>query len=225
MAQNNITISEEIEAKIKKLEHQGKTTVILSKNKDIVCVIAISDTLKDDSINAIKLLHSIGKRIVVLTGDNNIVASAIGRQVGADKIISEVLPGEKADIIKKLQLEGNTVAMVGDGINDAPALAQADLGISLGSGTDIAIEAGEIILIKNDLEDVYKAIKIGQITLAKIKQNLFWAFFYNVISIPIAIGLLYRLGISLTPPIAAGAMAFSSISVVLNSLSIKRLRL
>jgi P-type E1-E2 ATPase len=164
-----------------------------------------------------------GKKVIMITGDNARTAQAIGRQVGADKIISEVLPADKSARIKKLQDEGNIVAMVGDGINDAPALAQSDTGIAIGSGTDVAIESAEIVLIKDDLRDVVMAIDLSGYTMRKIKQGLFWAFVYNIIGIPVAAGLLYPFtGFLLNPIIAGTAMAFSSVSVVTNALLMRR---
>jgi len=163
----------------------------------------------------------------MITGDNERTAKAIAKQLGIDedKVIAQVLPGDKAKKVKELNEKGKFVAFVGDGINDAPALAQSDLGIAVGSGTDIAMETGEIILVKNDLRDVVTAIDLSKYTIKKIKQNLFWAFFYNTVAIPIAAGFLYPFfGILLNPMIAAAAMAFSSVSVVLNSLSMKRYR-
>jgi Cu+-exporting ATPase len=212
-----------IEEKLVALEDQGKTTMILAENKEIIGIVAVADTLKEYSKEAVEILHKMGKKVGIITGDNKRVANAIAKQLGIDKVLAEVLPQEKAAEIKKLQSEGNIVAMVGDGINDAPALAQADLGIALGSGTDIAMETGEIVLIKDDLRDVVLAMDLSKYTLNKIKQNLFWAFFYNVISIPIAAGILYPFtGLLLNPAIAAAAMAFSSVSVVSNALLMKR---
>jgi len=211
-----------IEEKMIVLEDQGKTAMILAVEKDIIGIIAVADTLKDYSKEAVKMLHKMGKKVAIITGDNKRVGQAIAQQVGIDRVLAEVLPQEKSAEIKKLQSEGNIVAMVGDGINDAPALAQADLGIALGSGTDVAMETGEIVLIKDDLRDVVIAIDLSKYTLNKIKQNLFWAFFYNIVGIPVAAGILYPFtGWLLNPAIAAVAMAFSSVSVVLNALSMK----
>jgi len=212
-----------IEEKMIVLENQGKTAMILAIEKDIIGIIAVADTLKDYSQKAVKMLHKMGKRVAIITGDNKRVGEAIAKLVGIDRVLAEVLPQDKSAEIKKLQSEGNIVAMVGDGINDAPALAQADLGITLGSGTDVAIETGEIVLIKDDLRDVITAIDLSKYTLNKIKQNLFWAFFYNIIGIPVAAGILYPFtGWLLNPTIAAAAMAFSSVSVISNSLLMQR---
>jgi len=217
--QIEVTASEE---KMVVLETQGKTAMILAKGKDIIGVIAVADTLKEYSKEAVETLHKMGKKVAIITGDNKRVGQAIAKQVGIDYVLAEVLPQEKSAEIKKLQIEGNIVAMVGDGINDAPALAQSDLGIALGSGTDVAIKTGEIVLIKDDLRDVVVAIELSKYTLNKIKQNLFWAFFYNIIGIPVAAGVLYPFtGWVLNPAIAAAAMAFSSVSVVSNSLLMK----
>ena len=212
-----------IEEKMTVLEDQGKTAMILAVEKDIIGIIAVADTLKNYSKEAVEMLHKMGKKVAIITGDNKRVGQAIAQQVGIDRVLAEVLPQEKSAEIKKLQSEGNIVAMVGDGINDAPALAQADLGIALGSGTDVAMETGEIVLIKDDLRDVIIAIDLSKYTLNKIKQNLFWAFFYNIVGIPMAAGILYPFtGWLLNPAIAAAAMAFSSVSVVSNALLMKR---
>jgi len=211
------------ERRITEIENQGRTVMILAFENEVVGLIAAEDTLKQYSAEAVKLLHKMGKKVAIITGDNKRVGQSIARQVGIDRVLAEVLPQEKSAEIKKLQSEGSIVAMVGDGINDAPALAQADLGIALGSGTDVAMETGEIILIKDDLRDVVTAINLSGYTLNKIKQNLFWAFFYNTIGIPIAAGALYPFfGFLLNPMVAAAAMAFSSVSVVSNALLMKR---
>ncbi len=223
MHQYGLKISDEAEERIKHLEVQGKTTVILALEKSIIGLVAIADTLKENSKEAVEELHKVGKEVAMITGDNSRVAKAIASQLGIKKVLAEVLPQDKEKEIKKLKSEGKIVAMVGDGINDAPALAAADIGIAVGAGTDIAIETGQIILIKNDLRDVVTAIKLSSYTIAKIKQNLFWAFIYNVAGIPVAAGLLYPFfGFLLNPIIAAAAMAFSSVSVVSNSLLMRR---
>lgn len=222
MKENKIRL-EPIEEKMAMIEEQGKTAMILAVGKKIIGIIAVADTLKKNSKQAVDALHKMGKSVAIITGDNKRVAEAIAKQLGIDMVLAEVLPQGKSDEIKKLQEQGKVVAMVGDGINDAPALAQADLGIALGSGTDVAMETGEIVLIKDDLRDVVAAIDLSKYTLNKIKQNLFWAFFYNIISVPIAAGILFPFtGWLLSPSIAAAAMAFSSVSVVSNSLLMKR---
>jgi len=222
MKDNKISV-DLIEDKMVELENQGKTVMILASGKKVMAIIAVADVLKENSKEAVDTLHKMGKQVAIITGDNRRVGEAIAKQLGIDRVLAEVLPQGKSDEIKKLQSEGKIVAMVGDGINDAPALAQANLGIALGSGSDVAMETGEIVLIKDDLRDVVKAMDLSRYTLNKIKQNLFWAFFYNTIGIPIAAGVLFPLtGWLLSPSIAAGAMAFSSVSVVLNSLSMKR---
>ena len=225
MKDNGIKIDEKLENIITKLENDGKTCVIVAFNKKVVGVIAIADTLKEHSKEAISQLKKMNKEVWMISGDNERTARAIARQVGIDEsnVMAEVLPQDKAKKVEELQQKGKIVAFVGDGINDAPALAQADVGIAIGSGTDIAMETGEIILVRDDLRDVVRAIKLSSYTIKKIKQNLFWAFFYNVVGIPIAAGALYPfLGLLLNPMIAAAAMAFSSVSVVSNSLLMKR---
>lgn len=218
MQDNKIKIRD-IENKIVKLENEGKTVMIVAQNKALIGLIAVADTLKENSKEAVSELHKMRKDVIMITGDNERTANAIAKQLGIDRVLVEVLPQDKANEIKKLQKEGKKVAMVGDGINDAPALAQSDLGIAIGSGTDIAIETGDIVLIKSDLRDVVTAIDLSRFTLRKIKQNLFWAFFYNTAGIPIAAGVLYPFtGFLLNPIIAGIAMAFSSVSVVGNTL-------
>lgn len=215
----------DVEEKINKLESEGKTVMILALNQKVVGLIAVADTLKEFSKNAVNKLHKMGKEVIMITGDNKRTADAIAKQLGIDSVLSEVLPEDKEKEIGKLQKEGKVVAMVGDGINDAPALARADIGIAIGAGTDVALETGQIVLIKNDLRDVVTAIDLSNYTIKKIKQNLFWAFFYNSIGIPIAAGILYPFtGFLLNPMVAGAAMAFSSVSVVSNSLLMKKYR-
>jgi len=209
-----------------KFEDEGKTAILIAVNKKIVGIIAVADTIKENSREAIRQLHRLKKEVIMITGDNERTGKAIAKQLGINKVLANVLPHEKAIEVKKLQSKGRIVAFVGDGINDAPALAQANLGIAIGSGTDVALEAGSIVLVKNDIKDVVKSIKLSKYTLRKIKQNLFWAFIYNVLGIPIAAGILYPFsGYLLNPMIAAAAMAFSSVSVVSNSLLMKNYKL
>ncbi|MBD3156070.1 MAG: cadmium-translocating P-type ATPase [Candidatus Aenigmarchaeota archaeon] len=216
--------TKDIEKDIKKLENQGKTTVIVALGGKIVGIIGIADTIKDHSKETIENLKKMGLGIFMITGDNERTAKAIAKKLGIDKVLSEVLPQDKAQKIQELQSQGKIVGMVGDGINDSPALAQADVGIALGSGTDVAIETGHIVLIKDDLRDVVSSIKLSKKTFSKIKQNLFWAFFYNIVMIPLAAGALYPIfhTLTLSPMIAAGAMVLSDITVVGNSLLLKR---
>ena len=205
---------------------KGMTPVFLFSEKKLLGIIAISDTIKPESKQAIADLHKLGIKTVMLTGDDHDAASYIAGQAGIDHIYAQVLPTEKAKIIDKLQSEGNKVVMVGDGINDSPALASADVGIAMSTGTDVAIESAGITLLHGDISKVTKAIKLSKSTMRTIKQNLFWAFFYNVVGIPVAAGLLYPLfGIILNPAIAGAAMAFSSVSVVTNSLRLKTTKL
>lgn len=206
------------------MEDAGKTAMILAVDGEVAGVIAVADTLKDHSVEAVRALKAMGIEVVMLTGDNRRTAEAIARQVGVDDVIAEVLPAQKVEVIKDLQKRGKVVAMVGDGINDAPALAQSDVGIALGSGTDVAMEAGGIVLIKDDLRDVVASIQLSRRTVQKIRQNLFWAFFYNTALIPIAAGVLAGIGIVLNPIIAGAAMGFSSVSVVMNSMTLRRFK-
>ena len=203
---------------------QGKTLVFVSRNGRVVGLVAVADQLKENAAEAVSRLKGMGLQIIMITGDNRRTAEAIAGQVGIDRYLAEVLPQDKAGEVRKLQEEALVVAMVGDGINDAPALAQADVGIALGSGTDVALETGGIVLIRNDLRDVVTAIQLSKATYSKIKQNLFWAFGYNSALIPVAAGVFIPFGIRMHPILAAGAMAFSSISVVSNSLLLRRFR-
>src|SRR5581483_9480668 len=202
-----------------RLEHEGKTAMLVGADGTLAGVIAVADTLKPEAKEAVAALRAEGVGVIMLTGDNERTARAIARELGIDNVIAEVLPGDKAKVIQDLQKQGQSVAMVGDGVNDAPALATADIGIAIGSGSDVAKETGGIILIKNDVRDVVLSIRLSRATMRKIKQNLFWAFIYNSIGIPIAaFGFL-------NPIIAAAAMALSSLSVIVNSALLKRLRL
>ena len=217
------------DAALSRFEADGKTAMLLAVDGQLAGVIAVADTLKDHAAEAVRALKAMGIEVLMLTGDNRRTAEAIARQAGVDRVIAEVLPGQKVERIKELQSQGKIVAMVGDGINDAPALAQADVGIALGSGTDVAMEAGGIVLIKDDLRDVVAAIQLSRRTVQKIRQNLFWAFFYNTALIPLAAGILATgaiLGLRfvLNPIIAGGAMGFSSVSVVMNSMTLRRFK-
>ncbi|PVX24100.1 MAG: copper-translocating P-type ATPase [Candidatus Bathyarchaeum sp.] len=223
MEKNNVSISL-LEQKMKTLEENGKTAMIVSVDGEAAGLIAVADTLMAYSVEAVKTLQRMGLEVIMLTGDNERTANAIAKQVGVDRVLAEVLPGDKANEIKRLQDEGKIVAMVGDGINDAPALAQANIGIAVGSGTDVAMETGDIVLVKNDLRDVVTSIQLSRATMSKIKQGLFWAFAYNTVLIPVAAGILYPLGILLDPVFAAAAMAFSSVSVVTNASLLKRFK-
>lgn len=222
LSENNFDLSL-WEKDINDLENKGQTLMFLASSRQVLGIIAIADTIKDQAAEAVSRLQAKGIKTIMITGDKRLVGEAIAREVGIETVIAEILPQDKAREIAKLQAEGKIVAMVGDGINDAPALAQSDLGLALSSGTDIAIETGEIILIKNDLLDVVRAIDLSRYTVKKIKYNLFWAFFYNLSAIPIAAGVLYPFtGWLLSPVIAAMAMVLSSLSVVTNSLMMKR---
>lgn len=214
--QSEIEFSAEFKTKIIKLQNEAKTVIAVAQDERLIGLIAIQDAPKENAKQAISDLHQLGLKTVMLTGDNQQVADAIAGQVGIDQVIAEVLPVDKADAIKNLQKKHH-VAFVGDGINDAPALTQADVGIAMGSGTDVAIDAGGIVLIKNDLEDVVRALKLSRKTFNRIKLNLFWAFIYNVLGIPVAAGVFAGVGLTLSPEIAGLAMAFSSLSVVISS--------
>jgi Cu+-exporting ATPase len=224
MQTNNINITP-LEAKMTTLEEDGKTAMLTAVNGKPAGLIAVADTLKENSAEAVKTLQQMGLEVIMLTGDNKRTADAIARQAGVNRVLAEVLPDEKANEIKRLQKEGKVVAMVGDGINDAPALAQANIGIAVGSGTDVALETGDIVLIKNDLRDVVVSIQLSRATMRKIRQNLFWAFFYNVALVPLAAGAFYPLiHVLFNPVLAAAAMASSSVTVVTNASLLRRFR-
>jgi cation transport ATPase len=209
----------EIERWVQQLEDEAKTIVLVAENGEISGLIAIADTLKDSSAPAVAELKNMGLRVAMLTGDNARTGAAIGKKAGIDRVLANVLPDAKAKEIQRLQAEGHLVAMVGDGINDAPALTQANVGIAIGTGTDIAIEASDVTLVRGDLGAVVTAIKLSKATFNKIKQNLFWAFFYNIVAIPVAmLGLLH-------PVVAEIAMAASSVNVVTNSVRLKRAKI
>ncbi|MEK9135048.1 MAG: HAD-IC family P-type ATPase, partial [Patescibacteria group bacterium] len=223
MADAGVSLTD-FDEKISQLENEGKTVVILAVGNQVKGLLAVADTLKEEAGEVIKSLKKNGLEVWMITGDNERVARAVASQVGIENIMAGVLPQDKAEKVKELQKTGKLVAMIGDGINDAPALAQAELGIAMGEGTDIAMESAEITLMRGDLRLIPEVILLSRRTLRIIKQNLFWAFFYNIAFIPVAAGALYPFfGILLNPIFAAAAMAFSSLSVVLNSLRLKRL--
>ncbi|MBT3306729.1 MAG: HAD-IC family P-type ATPase, partial [Alphaproteobacteria bacterium] len=206
-----------------RLADQARSPLYAAIDGKLAAVIAVADALKHGSRDAIRLLKDLGVEAAMLTGDNQRTAQAIAGELAIGRVMAEVLPGEKADEIKRLQTEGKKVAFVGDGINDAPALAQADVGIAIGTGTDIAIEAGDVILMSGDLRGIVNAMHLSRRTLATIRLNFFWAYAYNVALIPVAAGALYPwMGVLLSPMLAAGAMSFSSIFVITNSLRLRR---
>ena len=216
---------DDLTAKSDALASEGKTPMYIAINDKIAGIIAVADTVKENSLKAIEKLHEMGIEVAMITGDNKRTAEAIAKQVGIDRVMSEVLPEDKANEVEKLQNENRKVAMVGDGINDAPALAQADVGIAIGSGTDVAMESADIVLMRSDLMDVPTAVQLSKSTIRNIRQNLFWAFAYNTAGIPIAMGILFLFGGPLLSPMfAAAAMSFSSISVLLNALRLKRFK-
>jgi Cu+-exporting ATPase len=210
---------------VEQLAADGKTPMYVAIAGALAGVVAVADPIKDTSREAIRRFHSLGLEVVMLTGDNRRTAEAVARQAGIDRVIAEVLPDGKVAEIARLQAEGKVVAMVGDGINDAPALAKADVGMAIGTGTDIAVEAGDVVLMRGDLRAAANAVALSRRTMRTMKQNLFWAFIYNVIGIPVAAGVFYpALGLLLSPILASATMAFSSVSVVSNSLRLRGVR-
>jgi Cu+-exporting ATPase len=215
MKKRNISIDSVIQ-RMEELEGQGKTAMLMAVDDKLAAIIAVADTVKESSAEAIKRLKDMGIEVIMITGDNQRTAEAIAKQVGVDRVLAEVLPEDKSAEVEKLKKEGKIVAMVGDGINDAPALAAAHIGIAIGTGTDVAMEAADVTLMRGDLIGIVDTIRLSKATMRKIRQNLFWAFAYNVILIPVAaFGLL-------NPVLAGGAMAFSSVSVVTNTLFLRR---
>jgi Cu2+-exporting ATPase len=219
---NNISIAPQLESSATKWLDEAKTVIYFADEKQALAVVAIADKIKETSVQAVKELQAAGIEVYMLTGDNQSTAKAIAAQVGLKNYKAEVLPAHKADFVKELQQQGKVVAMVGDGINDSNALAQADVSIAMGKGSDIAMDVAKMTIISSDLSKIPQAIKLSKYTVAAIRQNLFWAFIYNLIGIPISAGLLYPInGFLLNPMIAGAAMALSSVSVVSNSLRLK----
>jgi Cu2+-exporting ATPase len=222
MSDAGVSVPETAETILTQFQSAAQTIVFFAADKTLLALVAISDQVKTGSAAAVKQLQNIGVEVMMVTGDNKHTAAAIATQTGIQQVKAEALPADKADIIKSFQNQGKTVAMVGDGINDAYALAQADISIAMGKGSDIAMDVAKMTIISSDLLLIPQAIRLSRQTMATIKQNLFWAFFYNIIAIPVAAGALYPIwGFSLNPMIASAAMAFSSISVVSNSLRLK----
>jgi Cu+-exporting ATPase len=224
MRNNGISI-EHLEREAEKLETEGKTVLIVASEGKAIGAVAVSDTAKEHSKEAVETLRKMGLNVIMLSGDTKTTAEAIAKQLGINEVLAEVVPAQKVEEIKKLQSKGHFVAMVGDGINDAPAITQANVGIAIGSGTDVAVDSGDIVLLKDDPRDVATSIKLSRKTLSKIKQNLFWAFFYNLIMIPLAAGVLQPfLGVLIPPEAAATSMILSDITVVGNSMLLRRFK-
>ena len=208
------------------LRREGQTVGYLVSDGQLLGMLGVADPIKASSEEAIRSLHADGLRVVMLSGDNRTTAQAVARKLGLDDVVAEVMPDQKADVVKRLQGEGRVVAMAGDGINDAPALAQADVGIAMGTGTDVAMESAHITLVKGDLRGIGRARRLSRATMRNIRQNLLWAFLYNVLGVPVAAGLLYPFfGLLLSPMVASAAMSLSSFSVIVNSLRLRRVAL
>lgn len=219
----NIQDEEHIEDE-KKLAQNGNSIIYVAVDGKTIALIGVNDIVRENAIDVIEKLNSRNIETIMLTGDNKETAEKIGMSLGINKVISNVLPAEKADMIKKLRSENKRVMMCGDGINDSPAISNSDIGVSVKSGTDIAMDSSDVILTKSDLNSIFKLIKISEKTIKNIKQNLFWAFFYNLLMIPVAIGLLNPIGISINPMIASLAMVFSSLTVILNTLRLRKVK-
>jgi Cu+-exporting ATPase len=224
--QENSIASGELKSAADKLRKDGQTVTFLAVDGRLAGVLGVADVIRSSATDAIRQLHKEGIRVVILTGDSRVTAEAVARKLGIDEVHAEVLPGEKAEEVKKLQAAGRIVAMAGDGINDAPALAQAQVGIAMGTGTDVAMQSAAVTLVKGDLRGIVRARKLSRATMRNIKQNLFFAFIYNSLGVPVAAGVLYPfLGILLSPIFAAAAMSFSSVSVITNALRLRRARI
>jgi Cu+-exporting ATPase len=218
--------SSALDAHAAKQRAEGETVMYVTIDNKLAGLIGVADPIKDSTPAAIRELHEAGIAVVMLTGDNKVTAEAVARRLGIARVIAEVLPAQKTGVIKQLQSEGHVVAMAGDGINDAPALAQAQVGIAMGTGTDVAMESAGVTLVKGDLRGIVRARRLSRATMRNIRQNLFFAFFYNALGVPIAAGVLYPFfGVLLSPMIAAAAMSFSSVSVITNALRLNRVRL
>jgi Cu+-exporting ATPase len=216
----------ELPARAETLRSDGQTVMLLAIDSKAAGLIGVADPVKESTAEAIRALHEEGVQVIMLTGDNRVTAEAVAKKLGIDRIEAEVLPEQKSAIVKQLQAQGRIVAMAGDGINDAPALAQAQVGIAMGTGTDVAMESAGITLIKGDLRGIVRALRLSRATMKNIRQNLFFAFVYNVLGIPVAAGVLYPFfGLLLSPMIAAAAMSFSSVSVITNALRLRRVKL
>ena len=221
-----VSLDSELEERATNLQANGKTVLFVGIDKKLAGVLAVADPIKESSREAIALLHQLGVKLVMVTGDNRRTAQSVAQQLGLDRFEAEVEPAGKIEKVKALKQEGSVVAMAGDGVNDAPALAAADVGIAMGTGTDVAMESASVTLVKGDLRGIAKAIRLSRATMANIRQNLFFAFAYNLLGIPIAAGVLYpTFGIVLSPMIAGAAMSFSSVSVVTNALRLRKIRL
>ncbi len=221
LAEHNIGLQPREQEQLARLQAQGKTVMVMAMDSQAVGLIAVADRIRATSRETIAELQALGIQVAMLTGDNRRTAEAVGRDLGINRVFAEVLPADKAKYVQQLQNEGLFTAMVGDGVNDAPALAQADLGIAIGAGTGVAIETAEVVLMRSDPLDVLAAIRLSKATVTKMKQNLFWAAIYNLIAIPVAAGVLYPFGILLAPEVGALAMSASSITVATNAVLLK----
>jgi Cu+-exporting ATPase len=226
LVESGAAILGELKKEGDRLQEKAQTTVWLAVDGEAVGILGIADPIKETTKEAIRQLHEMGLKVIMCTGDNRRTAESVARELGIDEFSAEVMPNEKIDIVRKLKSEGAIVAMAGDGINDAPALAAADVGIAMGTGTDVAIESAGITLVKGDLIGIVKAMHVSRAVMRNIRQNLFFAFIYNALGVPIAAGVLYPfIGILLSPMIAGAAMSFSSVSVILNALRLRSIKL